>query len=396
MSQNFQNIPQEEQLVDSRQKIVDNFLACLSNHAGTTFPTHSQVQIGMKCFRTDELKLYTLKALPASTSSNWQMEFDFNKTATNKEYVDAHMNNKADAHGMEDNGGLVDRAGHMVVMFTAPISISGNNVTVATTTTAAGIIMNPLSGQFAWFNGGTFALLNSYSALVVDWDGNGQVASPGLTPAIKVYSTPTARPHKGSIILLMCNGAGNLYAPYAAFNDLPMTEFKINGNKVWHAGNDGAGSGLDADTVDGKSPGTAAGNMLVLDASGLVPVANLPNVTSKVSQATASALGLVKVGAGITLAGDGTISVSIPAGFSWGDTYTFTASTQGAIATGGTWKLSSNQPGAGSLTTLTQVAGVPAGTYGLAEIIQHLVNRSHTHGTASHTIQCACNCATDN
>jgi hypothetical protein len=30
------------------------------------------------------------------------------------------------------------------------------------------------------------------------------------------------------------------------------TTLKVNGNVVWHAGNDGAGSGLDADTVDGK------------------------------------------------------------------------------------------------------------------------------------------------
>ena len=26
----------------------------------------------------------------------------------------------------------------------------------------------------------------------------------------------------------------------------------VNGNKVWNAGNDGSGSGLDADTLDGK------------------------------------------------------------------------------------------------------------------------------------------------
>ena len=29
------------------------------------------------------------------------------------------------------------------------------------------------------------------------------------------------------------------------------TELQINGNKIWHAGNDGSGSGLDADTLDG-------------------------------------------------------------------------------------------------------------------------------------------------
>lgn len=33
---------------------------------------------------------------------------------------------------------------------------------------------------------------------------------------------------------------------------LTGTEGKIAGNKIWHAGNDGSGSGLDADTIDGK------------------------------------------------------------------------------------------------------------------------------------------------
>lgn len=47
----------------------------------------------------------------------------------------------------------------------------------------------------------------------------------------------------------------------------------INGNTVWHAGNDGQGSGLDADLLDGKDSTyfTNAGNL----ASGIVPVARL-------------------------------------------------------------------------------------------------------------------------
>jgi hypothetical protein len=36
--------------------------------------------------------------------------------------------------------------------------------------------------------------------------------------------------------------------------------FTINGNTIWHAGNDGSGSGLDADTVDGRNPDTTAAN----------------------------------------------------------------------------------------------------------------------------------------
>lgn len=44
------------------------------------------------------------------------------------------------------------------------------------------------------------------------------------------------------------------------------------GNKIWHEGNDGAGSGLDADTLDGKqatefSPNTLKGSLTVTNAS---------------------------------------------------------------------------------------------------------------------------------
>jgi hypothetical protein len=56
-----------------------------------------------------------------------------------------------------------------------------------------------------------------------------------------------------------------------------------NGNIVWHAGNDGAGSGLDADTVDGKQASDfvwktekgAPNGVATLDASGKVPASQL-------------------------------------------------------------------------------------------------------------------------
>lgn len=49
--------------------------------------------------------------------------------------------------------------------------------------------------------------------------------------------------------------SGILTAPEYRINDntyFTATEGKINNNTVWHAGNDGSGSGLDADLLDGK------------------------------------------------------------------------------------------------------------------------------------------------
>lgn len=50
----------------------------------------------------------------------------------------------------------------------------------------------------------------------------------------------------------------------------------LYGSTIWTTSNDGAGSGLDADTVDGYHAGNAANQVLLLDASGLVPLADIP------------------------------------------------------------------------------------------------------------------------
>lgn len=60
-------------------------------------------------------------------------------------------------------------------------------------------------------------------------------------------------------------------------------------NKIWHNGNDGAGSGLDADTVDGYNPSSSvAGSTLALrDVSGYL-FGNYFNMTADVTTGTAS------------------------------------------------------------------------------------------------------------
>lgn len=83
---------------------------------------------------------------------------------------------------------------------------------------------------------------------------------------------------------------------------------KINGNIVWHAGNDGTGSGLDADLLDGKDSTyfTNAGNL----ASGIVPVARLSgtyNIDISGNAATATKLATART---ISLTGDASGSAS--------------------------------------------------------------------------------------
>ncbi len=77
---------------------------------------------------------------------------------------------------------------------------------------------------------------------------------------------------------------------------------RINNNIIWHAGNDGSGSGLDADLLDGMQPSTSAtvNTIVQRDASGNI-TANTFNGTLNGNAATASKLQTART---ITLSGD--------------------------------------------------------------------------------------------
>lgn len=66
--------------------------------------------------------------------------------------------------------------------------------------------------------------------------------------------------------------SGSVFYRHAGENDTAWGQW----HRMWHAGNHGSGSGLDADTVDGVHAGTGANNVLKLDGSGMVPLGNIP------------------------------------------------------------------------------------------------------------------------
>ena len=83
---------------------------------------------------------------------------------------------------------------------------------------------------------------------------------------------------------------------------------KYKGDKIWHSGNDGSGSGLDADLLDGKDSTffTNAANL----SSGIVPVARLSgtyNISVSGNAATATKLATART---ISLTGNATGSAS--------------------------------------------------------------------------------------
>ena len=67
-------------------------------------------------------------------------------------------------------------------------------------------------------------------------------------------------------------------SPWEIANNLAVGEnrFLYKGNKVWHAGNDGTGSGLDADLLDGYHAGYKNGNLALY--------INFPKITDLISQ----------------------------------------------------------------------------------------------------------------
>ena len=67
-------------------------------------------------------------------------------------------------------------------------------------------------------------------------------------------------------------------SPWEIANNLAVGEnrFLYKGNKIWHAGNDGSGSGLDADLLDGYHAGYKNGNLALY--------INFPKITDLISQ----------------------------------------------------------------------------------------------------------------
>ena len=70
--QNFTDIPSSRTLSDSLIEILNNDKTAISCNSGTTFPT-TNLQIGMLCYRTDQLKLYQLIG---TNPDNWRFILD--------------------------------------------------------------------------------------------------------------------------------------------------------------------------------------------------------------------------------------------------------------------------------------------------------------------------------
>lgn len=76
--QNFTTIPSSETLTNSLSPLLNNDKTALSNSSGTAFPT-TELQVGMKCWRSDQQKLYVLTSASPAT---WILLADLSSGST--------------------------------------------------------------------------------------------------------------------------------------------------------------------------------------------------------------------------------------------------------------------------------------------------------------------------
>lgn len=147
-------------------------------------------------------------------------------------------------------------------------------------------------------------------------------------------------------------------------------------------------------TVNGISP----------DVSGNISITSVTNATNATNDSAGQNInttyikGLSVNGRTITYTKGngttGTITTQDTTGLSTGSSITVTKSTQPAYTTYARSNTFASTSGSGNVTEyryLTQV-GLGAGTYTLQNLLQQLVNRSHTHTTQKVSSNCDCNC----
>jgi hypothetical protein len=183
--------------------------------------------------------------------------------------VGGGMNNNSSGGQATIGGGFNNTASGYV----ATIGGGAGNLITATATygTIGGGQSNTASGSNATIGGGSSNTANAWYATV---GGGYQNTAGGYAATVPGGKDNTAQGmysfaagyrakanHQGAFVWAdsstdtdFASTAANQFAVRATGGvsfSIGTSNFLVNGNTVWHAGNDGSGSGLDADTVDG-------------------------------------------------------------------------------------------------------------------------------------------------
>lgn len=190
-----------------------------------------------------------------------------NQVTANYGTVGGGSGNTAGASGATVGGGSNNNASG----WNATVAGGGGNTAGATNATVGGGYGNAASGGDATVGGGRQNTAGNYAATVGGGEGN---TASGMYATVPGGSYNTAQGnhsfaagrrakanHTGAFVWAdstdadFSSTADNQFAVRATGGVTFTTGsagFLVNGNTVWHAGNDGPGSGLDADTLDGQ------------------------------------------------------------------------------------------------------------------------------------------------
>jgi len=164
------------------------------------------------------------------------------------------------------------------------------------------VMATSVHGSYDFYNNGTSYFNGN---VIVDANltlsGGGQIlGSPSITAGRVVTSGLYGTGHSSSTLPIWQYNAGNpgygiAYTESSpdvlrfdvsnnlmsgtADLELRPNDLRVNGSTVWNAGNDGSGSGLDADTVDGYDVATTGANKILrTDGNNYIQLANWINV----------------------------------------------------------------------------------------------------------------------
>jgi hypothetical protein len=187
-----------------------------------------------------------------------------NNSSGGQATIGGGFNNTASGYVATIGGG----AGNLITATAAYGTIGGGegNTASGPNATVGGGSSNTASAYYATVGGGWSNTASGYAAAVPGGRDNTAWGNYSFAAGYRAKAN-----HQGAFVWAdsteadFASTANNQFAVRAtggvSFTTGSNTDFLVNGNTVWHAGNDGSGSGLDADTVDGYH-----GSQLVLRA----------------------------------------------------------------------------------------------------------------------------------
>jgi hypothetical protein len=162
------------------------------------------------------------------------------------------VENKAPGESSAIGGGN----GNTASAYVATVSGGGANTASADGATVGGGMHNNSSGGQATIGGGFNNTASGYAATVPGGSDNTAQGDYSFAAGRRAKANhPGAFVWADSTDADFVSTADNQFAVRAtggvSFTTGSNNDFLLNGNRVWNEGNDGSGSGLDADTVDG-------------------------------------------------------------------------------------------------------------------------------------------------